>query len=76
MQPLYLILAILVIVGFGVLFFVTFIINRKTPVPEGCEHIKIEEENCLLCSNSGCDIKEKFEYKKLKEELEKDGENK
>ena len=70
MQILYLVLAIALIAGLVALFFITFVINRKTPVPEGCEHIKIEEENCLLCSNSGCEIKEKFEYKKLKEELE------
>ena len=76
MQTVYLVLAIMLIVALVAMFFITFVINRKTPVPKGCEHIKIEEENCLLCSNDGCEIKEKFEYNKLKEELEKDGEEK
>ena len=73
MQTLYLVLAILLIVGLGALFFITFVINRKTPVPKGCENIKIEQESCLACSNSSCEIKEKFEYEKLKEEFKKDG---
>ena len=41
----YLILSIGIIVFFVVLFFVTFVINRRTPVPKGCEHLKISEEN-------------------------------
>ena len=73
MQPLYLVLSIILIVGLVALFFVTFIINKKTPVPKGCENIKIDEGSCMACSNSSCEIKEKFEYEKLKEELEKDG---
>lgn len=27
----------------------------------------------MACSNSSCEIKEKFEYEKLKEEFKKDG---
>ena len=73
MQTLYLVLSIVLIVGLVALFFITFVINRKTPVPKGCENIKIEEESCMACSNSSCEIKEKFEYEKLKEEFKKDG---
>ncbi|MBQ9448675.1 MAG: hypothetical protein IJU60_02225 [Acholeplasmatales bacterium] len=73
MQTLYLVLSICLIVGLLALFFITFVINRKTPVPKGCENIKIEEESCMACSNSSCEIKEKFEYEKLKEEFKKDG---
>ena len=73
MQTLYLVLSICLIVGLVALFFITFVINRKTPVPKGCENIKIEEESCMACSNSSCEIKEKFEYEKLKEEFKKDG---
>ena len=73
MQTLYLVLSICLIVGLVALFFITFVINRKTPVPKGCENIKIEEESCMSCSNSSCEIKEKFEYEKLKEEFKKDG---
>lgn len=68
----YLIISIALIVFFIVLFFVTFVINRKTPVPKGCEQLKITEENCSMCSNTSCSIKEKFDIEKLKEDIEKD----
>lgn len=68
----YLFFAILLIVFIGAVFFISFVHNRRTPVPKGCEQIKIEEMTCLSCSNDGCSIKEKFEYEKLKKELEKD----
>ena len=67
----YLFAAIALIVFFLAVFFISFVHNRRTPVPKGCEHIKIEEEFCLQCQVSNCSIKEKFEYEKLKEELEK-----
>ena len=66
-----LIIAIVIIVAFVILFFVTFLINRKTPVPKGCENIKISEEACGACQVTECSIKQKFEYNKLKEEVEK-----
>ena len=66
-----LIFAIVIIAAFVILFFVTFLINRKTPVPKGCENIKISEDNCSACQVSDCSIKQKFEYNKLKEEVEK-----
>ena len=68
----YLILSIGIIVFFGVLFFVTFVINRRTPVPKGCEHIKISEENCGACTNTSCSIKSKFDVEKVKEEIEEE----
>ena len=70
----YLIISIALITFFVILFFVTFVINRKTPVPKGCEHIKITEENCSMCNNTSCSIKEKFDIEKLKEEIENDKE--
>ena len=70
MNP-YLILGILLVVGLIALFFITFVINRRTPAPKGCEDIKISSENCLACNVEGCTIKEKFSVEKLKEELEK-----
>ena len=68
----YLVAAIAVIVFFVIIFFVSFVHNRRTPVPEGCEQIKIEETSCLACNVEGCSIKEKFEYERLKQEIEKD----
>ncbi len=68
----YLILSIGIIVFFVVLFFVTFVINRRTPVPKGCEHLKISEENCGACTNTSCSIKAKFDVDKVKEEIEEE----
>ncbi len=68
----YLIISICLIAFLVVLFFVTFVKNRKTPVPKGCENIKISEENCSMCNNTSCSIKERFDIEKLKEEIEKD----
>lgn len=70
----YLIISIGLIAFFVVLFFVTFVINRKTPVPKGCESLKISEENCSMCNNTSCSIKEKFDIEKIKEEINKEEE--
>ena len=70
----YLIISIGLIAFFVVLFFVTFVINRKTPVPKGCENLKISEENCSMCNNTSCSIKEKFDIEKIKEEINKEEE--
>ena len=71
-QYVYLIISIVLIAFFVVLFFVTFVKNRKTPVPKGCEGIQISEENCSACNNTLCSIKGKFDVEKVKEEIEKD----
>ena len=71
MNP-YLIIAILLIALIAVIFIVTFIINRRTPVPKGCEHLKIEESNCLACSNTDCSIHKNFDLKKIEEELKEE----
>jgi len=71
MNP-YLIIAILLIALIAVIFIVTFIINRRTPVPKGCEHLKIEESNCLACSNTDCSIHKDFDLKKIEEELKEE----
>ncbi len=70
MEVLYLILGIGLIVFFAVLFFVTFVINRRTPVPKGCENIRISEENCSTCNNTSCSIRERFDIDKVKEDIE------
>lgn len=71
MNP-YLIIAIALIALIAVIFIVTFIINRRTPVPKGCEHLKIEESNCLACSNTDCGIHKEFDLKKIEKELEEE----
>ena len=46
----YLFIAIGLIVLIAAIFIITFVINRRTPVPKGCEHLKIEESNCMACT--------------------------
>lgn len=67
-----LIISISIIAILIVIFFVSFIKNRKTPVPKGCEHIKISEENCGACQVNDCSIKQRFDVEKLREELKEE----
>ena len=53
-QTGYLILGISIIVSLLIIFIVSFILYRRTPVPKGCENIKISDENCASCSHSEC----------------------
>ncbi len=66
----YLIISIALIAFLIALFFITFVKNRKTPVPKGCENIEISEENCSACSNTLCSIKGKFDVEKIKEDID------
>ena len=63
----YLVIGIGVIVLLVILFFVGYILNKKTPIPEECKDL-IDEEKCTGCSNKLCS-----HYKENKEE-EKAGE--
>ncbi len=67
-------LAIAIIILLVVLFIVSFVLNKRTPVPKGCERIKISDEFCLNCSNTECKIHEKLDLEKVKKELESEGE--
>lgn len=53
-QTGYLILAIAILVALVITFIVSFVLYNKTPVPKGCEDIKISEENCSLCGHTEC----------------------
>ena len=53
-QVAYLILAISILVGLLATFIVSFILYKRTPVPKGCENIKINEENCSSCGHTEC----------------------
>ena len=68
----YLFIAIGLIVFIGAVFIITFIINRRTPVPKGCEHLKIEESNWMACSNTECKVNIEFDMKKIEKELEEE----
>ena len=65
-QTEYLILAIFIIVALLATFIISFVVYRRTPVPQGCEDIKIDEKNCAGCSHSECSF-----YKELNKEEDK-----
>lgn len=71
MNP-YLFLAIGIIAGLLVLFLVLYFMNKKTPVPKGCENLRIGQEACGACQNTECGLKTKIDLKKVQEEIEED----
>ena len=54
-----LILALTILVALLIVFVVSFILYKKTPVPKGCENLEISEENCAACSNKECSLRRK-----------------
>ena len=55
-QTGYLILAISILVVLLAIFIISFVLYERTPVPKGCEDIKISEEKCASCNNKECSI--------------------
>lgn len=53
-QTGYLILAIFILIALAIFFFVSFVAYRRTPLPKGCENLKVDEEKCAACSNESC----------------------
>ncbi|MBR0294320.1 MAG: hypothetical protein IJQ67_00180 [Bacilli bacterium] len=58
-QTGYLILSISILVILLAVFIVSFILYKRTPLPKGCEKLKISEENCSACQNKGCEFYQK-----------------
>ena len=54
-----LVIAISVLVALLIIFVVSFILYKKTPVPKGCENLLINEENCATCQNKECALYKK-----------------
>ena len=50
----YLIIAISILVALLLIFFVSFVVYRRTPLPKGCENLKMDEEKCSSCFNEQC----------------------
>ena len=56
-QTGYLILAISILLALLIVFVVSFILYKKTPVPKGCDNLLISEENCAACENKACSLR-------------------
>lgn len=59
----YLIIAITILVALLAIFIISFILYKRTPVPNGCENIKVSEENCTGCSHKECSFYKEEEKK-------------
>ena len=57
----YLIIAIAIIVLLLVTVIVSFVVYRKTPLPKGCENMKITKDTCKNCTNQICGYSKKKE---------------
>ena len=71
MNP-YLILGLGIIALLVATFFITFFLNKKTPILKECVNLRIGEEGCSGCKNYSCSMKDKFNLKKIEEDIEKD----
>jgi len=56
-------LSIVIIVSLLIIFVVSFVLYKRTPVPKGCENLEISEENCAACNNKECSLRKKGEDK-------------
>ena len=66
----YLIISILVIALLVGVFFLSYFLNKKTPIPKGCENLRIGKEGCTGCKNLDCSIRVKLDIKKIEEDIE------
>lgn len=66
----YLIISILVIALLVGVFFLSYFLNKKTPIPKGCENLRTGKEGCTGCKNLDCSIRLKLDIKKIEEDIE------
>lgn len=71
-----LVLAIIIIVLLIASFFITYLINKKTPIPKGCEEIAYNVQNCSGCKQYACEyhIRAAEALEKMKEEMKEEQE--
>ena len=50
------IIAIAIIALVIIIYVITYALNAKTPVPEGCEELA-RSAACSTCTNGGCTVK-------------------
>lgn len=55
------IIAISVVAALIFIYLLLYILNKKTPVPKGCEDIKDLESKCSSCTNDSCAFRKKEE---------------
>ena len=59
------ILGLTLILAFIGIFIVISVLNKKTPVPESCQHAYMEAQSCETCAISGgCSFKEAIDMMK------------
>ena len=61
-------LAVLILTSLLVIFVVSFILYRKTPLPKGCAALQPSEEKCANCKEEGCNLNLYAEKKKQENE--------
>ena len=59
----YLVLAICILVALLATFIISFVAYRRTPVPKGCENLKMSEEKCASCGHQECSFYKKEDDK-------------
>lgn len=58
------IIGIVIIILLMLGFILLFVLNRKTPIPKGCEDIEEKiKSQCSICSNELCEYKKRSEQK-------------
>ena len=53
-QTGYLILAISILLALLAIFIISFIFYKRTPVPRGCENLKVDGDKCAACGHPEC----------------------
>ena len=56
------------------MFFLSYFLNKKTPIPKGCEDLRIRKEGCMGCKNLDCSIRFELDIKKIEEVIEEEEE--
>ena len=62
-KVVYVLIAVAVLIALLAIFIISFVLYKRTPVPAGCENIKINEENCSNCQNKECSFYKSEENK-------------
>ncbi len=66
-----LIVGIILIIFLIGLFFVSYLLNKRTPIPKGCEQIAYDVQSCSGCKETSCEyhIRAEEMLKKMQTEM-------